>query len=110
MSRATSGDTMTYKLFLDDLRAPPNETWVVARTVQSAYEYINTYGLPREMSLDHDLGGAEDAPALLRRLISDYLDGRFLNLKKVSVSVHSANPVGRQNLEGIWKSFIEFDC
>lgn len=100
---------MTYKLFLDDLRAPPDHTWVVVRTVRAAIEYVQTYGLPLEMSLDHDLGfGERDAPAFLQWLIDEDLDSGFghLGLEKIAFNVHSANPVGRQNLEGLWNSYM----
>lgn len=96
---------MTWKLFLDDLRAPPNGSWTVARSVAAAEQHILTYGLPLIMSLDHDLGGAEDAPALLHWLIDQHLDGN-LDIKHIAVSVHSANPVGVQNLLGLWSSFM----
>lgn len=99
---------MTYKLFLDDLRPPPDHTWVVARSVAAAIHYVNTFGLPIEMSLDHDLGGEADAPALLHYLIGEWLDhDKFTGLTRVKMNVHSANPVGFRNLTGLWKSFVD---
>lgn len=95
---------MTYKLFLDDLRAPPDQTWVVVRTVRAAIEYVETYGLPLEMSLDHDLGGSEDAPAFLHYLIERDLD-EALGIFQIQISVHSANPVGKKNLLGLLDSY-----
>lgn len=95
-----------YHLFLDDVRAPPDQSWVVARSVPAAEHYISEYGLPYRVSLDHDLGDSADAPALLHWLIGRYLDG--VPMKTIStmiVEVHSANPVGRQNLLGLWLSF-----
>lgn len=98
---------MTYKLFLDDLRAPPDQTWVVVRTVRAAIEYVETYGLPLEMSLDHDLGdGERDAPAFLHWLTDYDMDHGYLGLENIGFNVHSANPAGRQNLEGFWNSYL----
>ena len=97
---------MTYKLFLDDLRAPPDQTWVVLRSVRAAKEYVGTYGVPFTMSLDHDLGG-EDAPIFLKYLIDMDLDG-VLDIQNIKMSVHSANPVGRQNLLGLLASYRNF--
>lgn len=94
-----------WKLFLDDLRAPPDGTWVVARSVAAAQAYIREYGLPHTVSLDHDLGDQHDAPALLHWLIHEHLDGAIDCKNIVSVDVHSANPVGRENLLGLWASF-----
>ncbi len=99
---------MTYKLFLDDLRAPPDQTWVVVRSVPAAIHYVAEYGLPREMSLDHDLGGTEDAPVFVHHLIEQHLDGNLPGLKSVKMKVHSANPVGVRNLYGLWLSFGKF--
>lgn len=100
---------MTYKLFLDDLRAPPDQTWVVARSVASAIQYVETYGLPYSMSLDHDLGDGCDAPAFLHWLIDRDIDRESkLGLDKIKFSVHSANPCGRSNLEGFWFSYMKY--
>jgi len=97
---------VTYKLFLDDLRAPPDGSWVVARSVPAAQHHISVYGLPLELSLDHDLGNGIDAPVLLHWLVDRYLDGEPMqSLSTMQIRVHSANPVGRQNLLGFWESF-----
>lgn len=102
---------MTWKLFLDDVRGPPDHTWVVARSVEAAWHYMCTYGLPHTMSLDHDLGDDKmvDAPVLLHSIIEAYLDGdsRFSEAKSIAMSVHSANPRGAENLRGLWSSFLK---
>jgi len=101
---------MTWKLYLDDLRPPPDETWVVARSVPAAWYYICTYGLPRLMSLDHDLGTDVDAPVLLHSLIEAYLDRdedrRFEGVRAIELRVHSANPIGAENLRQLWANFL----
>jgi hypothetical protein len=103
---------MTYKLFLDDVRAPLDSSWVVARTSQAANEYLLVYGLPMEMSLDHDLGelSVGDVPVYLDTIINRFLDGVYSSsdILNIKLSVHSANPVGRTNLEGKWASFTAF--
>lgn len=45
------------KLWIDDIRNPPDRTWNVCRTVPEAKEYLNT-GVDKieEMSIDHDMG------------------------------------------------------
>ena len=94
-----------FKLFLDDLRSPPDGTWVVARSVAAAKVYITEYGVPYQVSFDHDLGG-QDTPALLHWLIEKHLDEE-LDITGITVSVHSANPVGRENILGLWFSFMK---
>ena len=102
--------SMTWKLFLDDIRPPPDGSWTVARSVRAAWHHITEYGLPIEMSLDHDLGEGHDAdaPVLLHAMINGYLDGdvQFLNVKLIKFNVHSANPQGVENLQGLWASFL----
>jgi len=101
---------VTYKLFLDDLRAPPDGSWTVARSVPAAVQHISTYGLPLKMSLDHDLGDGIDAPVLLHWLVDRYLDGEPMQgLSEMEIHVHSANPVGHANLMWFWKNFT-FRC
>ncbi len=49
---------MTYNLFLDDERFPPNDgkDWVIVRSVQEAVDYVEVNGLPSFISFDNDLG------------------------------------------------------
>lgn len=93
-----------WNLFLDDLRDPSESNWKVARSVAEAMDLINTYGLPTAMSLDHDLG--DQVPTgkdFLNTLVEMALDSGTLNeLSQVRVIVHSANPVGRANMESLW--------
>lgn len=45
------------KIFLDDLRDPPNDSWTVARNVQQFKKLYHDRTEPvDEISLDHDLG------------------------------------------------------
>ncbi len=99
---------MTYKIYLDDIRPPPDGTWVVARTVDAAKYLISEYGIPNEMSLDHDLGNGVDAPELLKWIAEEFMDGRIpRSILTTKVSVHSANIPGIKNLQGYWCSFVE---
>lgn len=91
---------MSYKLFLDDERNPPDETWVLARTVTEAQELVISRGLPREMSLDHDLGGESTSMSFVRWLTCEYFD-----LGPPKWYIHSANPVGRENLAALLRSW-----
>lgn len=100
--------TMTYKIYLDDLRAPPDSSWMVARTVDAAKHLISEYGVPNEMSLDHDLGTGIDAPELLKWIATEFMDGRMpRSILTTKVTVHSANIPGILNLRGYWCSFVE---
>jgi len=81
------------KLFIDDIREPPDKTWLVARTYKQAEEYILS-GLVEEVSFDHDLGEEKtgyDLAKLFER-------ASFYGKEPPVWRVHSANPVGRSNI------------
>jgi len=52
---------MTYSLFLDDERFPPNDgkNWEIARNFDDVLKLISTFGAPSYISFDHDLGEDE---------------------------------------------------
>ena len=43
------------KLYLDDIRIPKTEGWVIVRTYDEFVNWITKNGLPEEVSFDHDL-------------------------------------------------------
>jgi hypothetical protein len=97
----------SYRLFIDDLRNPVSTSWVVARTSAEAIALMETRGCPCEISFDHDLGGNDTAMVMVKRLIELDLDaeGRFFPDNFI-FSVHSANPVGRDNIVGLLRSYL----
>ncbi len=82
------------KLWVDDLRDPPDETWTVARTSQEAISLLTGTRFVR-MSLDHDLGGDDTTRRVVLWLCENPHRWPW------RVSVHSANPVGRSWLSGM---------
>jgi hypothetical protein len=93
------------KVFLDDERPTP-EGWVRAFTATEAIELLKK-GKVTELSLDHDLGPEEAGTGydvclwVEERLFSQgfhYEDPLNLFIPPV-MTVHSANPVGRQRME-----------
>lgn len=91
-------------LWVDDLRLPP-EDWYWAKTSAAAIEllWVNHPDAVGErvtvMSLDHDLGGDDTTrPVVLWMCENGWAwPGQ--------VVVHSANPVGREWLEGMIKRY-----
>lgn len=82
------------KLWVDDLREPP-EGWYWAKTSEHAIEMlILGRNHVEEMSLDHDLG--EDDTT--RRVVLWMCEN---SQWPETVGVHTANPVGREWLEGM---------
>jgi hypothetical protein len=94
-------------LFIDDIRAPPSDKWVVARSSAEAIALLEQRGCPAKMSFDHDLGGDDTAMVVARWLINTDLDasGRYIP-DPFEFAVHSANPVGAANLRGLLESYL----
>ncbi len=83
------------KLWVDDVRPAPDETWTVARNSREAVAYLvrNTVEV---MSRDHDRGGEDTS-----RIIVLWLCYERTNRWPREVRVHSANPVGAAWLRGM---------
>jgi hypothetical protein len=103
---------MSYKMYLDDVRNPPDGTWVVCRSMAAAVEYIQEYGFPYFISFDHDLGMKlkrredsviviasedEEAPSgydFVKWLCAQDQETPWMAKNKFDWNIHSANPVG----------------
>lgn len=82
------------KIWIDDIRTPPpNFIWF--KDSNSAIEFIKTNLNDIEfISFDHDLGGDDIAYK-----IALYIEESCFNGAKCpDFAIHSANPVGRQNI------------
>jgi hypothetical protein len=91
-----------YKMFIDDIRTPPNQGWIIARSSDEAFEYIKKNGMPSFISFDHDLGGDDTSMKLLRKLESEFGDNIPF---PPDYAVHSANPVGSKNIVSFMESW-----
>lgn len=94
------------KLFIDDLREPPDDTWECVTTSEAAIatlEFFTDEGMlwcPRTaISFDHDLGGDDTTRPVVIWMIEN-------NFKFEEYHVHSANPVGRDWLEGMIERYL----
>jgi hypothetical protein len=90
------------KLWLDDIRDPPDATWMCVRTPEEAIAELEN-GLVTDLSLDHDLGlhelgGRErsgyDVLVWIETQVADDHEFAVPELR-----IHSANPVGRARME-----------
>lgn len=86
------------KIWVDDIRKPPDETWVWFESSEATIiflQFLKRQNMPvHEMSLDHDLGGDDTT----RPIVIWFCEADFW---PVDVKVHSANPVGVEWLEGM---------
>lgn len=98
-------------MFLDDIRDPPSGEWFVARTCEEARNYCLELGhAPSLISFDHDLGveAGEDGHEFAKWLVHKDLDISGFIPADFEFRVHSANPVGIANIEGLLRQYLGF--
>ena len=114
------------KLYLDDIRTPKTEGWDIVRSYEDFVSWIETNGLPDEISFDHDLsrehikyyfdnGGHANPPNPQEtefrektgydaaKWLCEYCWSNGIPIPKWNV--HSANPVGSKNITFILQNF-----
>jgi len=100
---------MKSKLWIDDVRRPPDKSWYWAKTSEDAIHAINVgiYSgmVYREISFDHDLGG-DDTAYRVATFIEEYAEKGYL--ARIKWYIHSANPVGRARLHAALTSADKF--
>lgn len=89
---------MSYKLFIDDLRFPVTDDWVIARQSGDAINIVQQNGFPQEISFDHDLGYDDTSIRFLHWIAEALMDGKLTIPENFTYSVHSQNPVGAKNI------------
>ena len=118
-------------LFLDDVRTPPphlSKVFDTVRDFDQFRDWVDTYGIPELVSFDHDLhiehveyfinrGGFRNPPDPREGYFfnptgyecADWLLGKCLELDDYPrfVIVHSANPVGGDQIYGLFTAFTE---
>ncbi len=101
---------MENKIYLDDLRTPPaGQEWVVVRSSYEAIEFVKNNGMPVYWSFDHDLGSDDTTMVFLKWLIEYDMDNAGTIIPAdFTYNIHSANPVGVKNIDGILCSYLSF--
>lgn len=111
-------------LWLDDVRNPFLGDWLLQFSPEYHYEmgrgtheviwvknyndfvtWIEVRGLPDEIGFDHDLGVNKSGYDAAKWLVDYCLDN---NKELPEWFIQSANPVGRDNINGLLNSFKEF--
>lgn len=102
-------DSTPYKLFIDDIRYPTKEEYIIARSSKEALSFISIKGCPEFISFDHDLGGEDTSMIFLHRLIEMDIEQDYKFIPDgFSYQIHSANPVGRDNIKGLLDGYLKF--
>lgn len=100
-------DMKEVKLWIDDCRDQPDPSWILARTSDQAIDIIKHSGMPDMISFDHDLGGDDTAMKVVHFIINSWLDKTLEMPKNFEYLVHSANPVGAENIRGTMDRFLQ---
>lgn len=107
------------KLYLDDIRVPKTEGWDIVRNYDEFVFWIRLNGVPDEVSFDHDLAEISYNPTNGSQKFEYYektgLDAaKWLgqhciekNIPFPKWNVHSANPIGKANIEAYIKNVIK---
>ncbi len=95
------------RLYIDDIRNPEG-TFDIVRTSNEAIEYMNIGGCPTFISFDHDLGGDDIAMIVVNWMIEQDLDNPGFIPYDFTFNVHSANPVGAENIKSKLNSYLSF--
>ena len=96
------GETLVW---LDDLREKPDGFDIWAKDYGSFVEYVKTEGKHisfTHISFDHDLGEGKSGYDCAKFLVEWCIENGY---KVPSYEIHSANPVGRENIKSIFDSY-----
>jgi hypothetical protein len=93
------------KVYLDDERTAP-DGWILVKKVE---DVIYLYDNITDLSLDHDLGeGNKTGYDFLCWLEEKLFCFPGTISKLPNITIHSQNPVGRQNMQRVLQSIIKF--
>ncbi len=87
-------------MFIDDVRLPPAGIVcdAIARSSDEAIAIMEKDGCPGFISFDHDLGGDDTAMCVVNWMIEKDMDEPGWIPDPFNWNVHSANPIGKENL------------
>lgn len=96
------------KLWLDDVRDPPDASWTWVKTVDQAVELMEA-GDVTHASLDHDLGQDESGLELPEGRTLVYWMAEHKCWPSEELLVHSANVVGINYMTGMIERYGPFE-
>lgn len=98
------------KLWVDDIRDAPDDSWTVARTVNSAINALSRFDFT-EISLDHDISHQIVMGEMSRPYRCDECFcavARYIavtsRLPSPKITLHTSNPVGADDMANILKN------
>lgn len=104
---------ITKRIFLDDLRdCKYDNPCTTIRTYNDLVDHVFRHGLPEFISFDHDLAdfdenGKERTGHDVAKFLIEYMMDNNIQVRFDYV-VHSANPVGKHNIESYLENYFDF--
>ncbi len=106
------------KLYVDDIREPPDPTWTVVRTVGAAIKAIAYFGEHiKEISLDHDISHLMPNGDLCKceetfEAVAHYIALKWHKSTRSSariplIIIHTSNPIGARSMRLILDHHME---
>jgi len=95
------------KLFIDNIRKPKTSGWKIVRSYKTAINFFKKHECPSIISIDHDLGGDKTGYDIVKWLCEYDMDTNYLDDVMI-VKIHSANPVGKQNIRSYLENYSRF--
>lgn len=92
------------KIFLDDIRFPPDNSWQIVRKASDCIRLLGIYGhCVKAISFDHDLGNDKDGTGYD---VASWIEEQcyYKAMTCPNWRIHSANPVGRKNIANAMKN------
>lgn len=113
-------------IYLDDIRTPRTvKDWVICRNITEFKEAIIVWGKNANLhpdpddlyiSFDHDIDsydkngleetGYDALKWFVQVLMNNSFKAEFIS-DCITINVHSANPIGKKNIEAYWQSFLK---
>lgn len=96
------------KLFVDDIREAPDESWTLVNTISSAVNFIERYYTQvKVISLDHDIsycakGSVHPSPdtfMVVAKFI--YLNYELTGARVPKIIIHTSNPDGAKGMASV---------
>jgi hypothetical protein len=103
------------KVFVDDVRYPPDDSWNLVRTVTEAIRILDGVVYVDELSLDHDIQcfGPPDLPGSIHTSnetyepVARYVAAMPVERRPKRVIIHTANPGAATNMMKILEGRVE---
>lgn len=101
-----------WNMFIDDERYPADDglSWVVVRTVEEAIEeVIERKSIPDFISFDHDLGQDQATGFdFVKWIVDCVVNERYALPPKFDYYIHSQNPIGKENIDGLLRCLMKY--